>query len=70
MNASTEDLAVFSVVINDDAQYSILPSGAPLPAGWREVGVTGSKAECLAHVAVVWADIRPSREPYAPWPAH
>ncbi|MGE8278900.1 MAG: MbtH family protein [Stenotrophomonas sp.] len=70
MDASAEDLVVFLVVVNDDAQYSVLPSGAPLPAGWREAGVTGSKAECLAHVAVAWADIRPSRGPSAPSLAH
>jgi len=70
MDASADDLAVFLVVVNDDAQYSILPSGTPLPPGWREAGVTGSKPECLAYVAETWADIRPSRGLSGPSPAH
>jgi MbtH protein len=31
-----------------------------VPAGWREVGVSGPKAECLAHIETVWTDMRPA----------
>ena len=27
--------------------------------GWSDVGVTGSKADCLAYIATVWTDPRP-----------
>ena len=30
-----------------------------IPAGWRDVGRTGTKAECLAYVDEVWTDMRP-----------
>lgn len=54
-----DDLA-YTVVINDEEQYSIWPSFRDVPAGWREVGVRGPKAECLAHIETVWTDMRPA----------
>ncbi len=47
------------VVINDEEQYSIWPADRELPAGWRADGKTGTKDECLAHIAEVWTDMRP-----------
>lgn len=49
----------YAVVVNDEEQYSIWPEGRELPDGWRKVGVTGTKQECLAHVEEVWTDMRP-----------
>ncbi|MFI9562626.1 MbtH family protein [Streptomyces rishiriensis] len=49
----------YTVVVNDEEQYSIWPTGRDIPAGWRESGVRGSKEECLAHVEEVWTDMRP-----------
>jgi MbtH protein len=51
--------AVYRVVVNHEDQYSIWPVGRDLPAGWREAGKTGSKAECLEHINQVWTDMRP-----------
>lgn len=49
----------FTVVVNDAGQYSIWPCAlAPVP-GWTEVGVTGERADCLAHVRTVWTDMAP-----------
>jgi MbtH protein len=53
------DTAAYTVVVNGEEQYSIWRVGRPVPAGWREVGVTGPKAECLAYIESVWTDIRP-----------
>ncbi len=49
----------FHVVVNDEEQFSIWPDFRPLPAGWRTVGVSGGKEECLAHIETVWTDMRP-----------
>ncbi|RSM88637.1 antibiotic synthesis protein MbtH [Kibdelosporangium aridum] len=49
----------FIVVLNHEEQYSIWPAGRDVPAGWREAGVSGSKTDCLAHIAEVWTDLRP-----------
>jgi MbtH protein len=54
----------YAVVLNDEEQYSIWPTGRPLPPGWREDGTRGPKRDCLAHIGEVWTDMRPrsSRE--------
>ncbi|AJC22773.1 MbtH family protein [Pandoraea pulmonicola] len=54
-----DENGVFRVVINDEEQYAIWPDYRPVPAGWREVGVSGNKATCLAHIETVWTDMRP-----------
>ncbi|HEV7679293.1 MAG TPA: GNAT family N-acetyltransferase [Candidatus Dormibacteraeota bacterium] len=47
------------VVVNHEEQYSIWPSGRDVPDGWRAVGFEGSEEECLAHIEVIWTDMRP-----------
>jgi len=54
-----EDTRIYSVVVNDEEQYSIWPADRPNPLGWREVSQRGSKAECLAYIKDVWTDMRP-----------
>ena len=50
----------FIVVVNDEEQYSIWPVERDVPLGWRQVGKSGSKAECLAYIGEVWTDMRPA----------
>jgi MbtH protein len=54
-----EDTTVYRVVVNHEEQYSIWPADSDLPLGWREVGKSGIKEECLAYIAEVWTDMRP-----------
>jgi MbtH protein len=54
-----DDEALFEVVVNHEEQHSIWPVGRPVPAGWRTVGKTGTRQECLAHIDEVWIDMRP-----------
>jgi len=54
-----EDSTTYRVVVNDEEQYSIFPADRDNPPGWRDGGKTGTKAECLAHIAEVWTDMRP-----------
>jgi MbtH protein len=49
----------FVVLSNSESQYSIWPSGKPIPAGWTCVRPAASKAECLAYVETHWTDLRP-----------
>jgi MbtH protein len=49
----------YTVVRNDEEQYSIWQLDREVPAGWHEVGVAGSREECLAHIEEVWTDMRP-----------
>ncbi len=60
-NETREDTTVYKVVVNGEGQYSIWPADRPNPAGWQDTGKTGTKAECLADVEQVWADMRPKR---------
>ena len=50
---------VYKVVINQEEQYSIWLADSANPPGWQDVGVQGTKAECLAHIERVWTDMRP-----------
>jgi len=54
-----DERASWKVVVNHEEQYSIWPAEDQAPAGWRGVGVTGTRAECLAHIKEVWLDMRP-----------
>ncbi len=54
-----EDTTTYHVVVNHEEQYSIWPDYKEIPKGWRAVGVSGKKDECLAHIKEVWTDMRP-----------
>ena len=54
-----EDKTSYTVVINQEEQYSIWPADRELPLGWREAGRQGLKDECLAYIEEVWTDMRP-----------
>jgi uncharacterized protein YbdZ (MbtH family) len=54
-----EATLTYHVVVNDEEQYSIWADGRDVPPGWHTVGVSGPKAECLAHIERVWTDMRP-----------
>lgn len=54
-----EDTTIYLVLVNHEEQYSIWPEYKELPAGWRTVGKTGPKKECLGYIKEVWTDMRP-----------
>jgi MbtH protein len=58
-NSDREDTTIYKVVLNHEEQYSIWPADRENPAGWRDAGKQGTKAECLAYVDEVWTDMRP-----------
>lgn len=43
-----EDITIYKVVVNHEAQYSIWPAHRENPFGWRDAGESGLKTECLA----------------------
>jgi MbtH protein len=55
----TDDARVYTVLVNDEEQYSLWLADLPLPSGWRAAGKVGTKQECLDHVRAVWTDMRP-----------
>jgi MbtH protein len=54
-----EDTMFYKVVVNHEEQYSIWFADREPPAGWKEVGKSGPKSECLAYIKEVWTDMRP-----------
>jgi MbtH protein len=58
-NEEKEDKTIYKVVVNHEEQYSIWPADGENPLGWKNVGKSGSKAECLAYIKEVWTDMRP-----------
>ena len=54
-----ENTTIYKVVINHEEQYSIWPAHREPPLGWRIVGKSGPKSDCLAYVKEVWTDMRP-----------
>jgi len=60
MAIDERDDSTYTVVVNHEEQYSVWPAGRELPAGWRSVGKTGPKSECLAYIKEVWTDMRPA----------
>lgn len=49
----------YHVVVNHEEQYSIWPSYKVVPNGWKTVGKSGPKDECLEYIKTVWTDMRP-----------
>jgi MbtH protein len=54
-----EDNTLYHVVANHEEQYSIWPEYKAIPTGWRSVGKSGGKQECLDYIEEVWTDMRP-----------
>jgi len=54
-----DDTTIYKVVLNHEEQYSIWLADRDNPAGWRDGGKAGTKAECLAFIKEIWVDMRP-----------
>jgi MbtH protein len=54
-----DDDTTFTVVVNDEEQYSIWPASRALPPGWRDAGHAGARDACLAWIERTWTDMRP-----------
>ncbi|MBE9048262.1 MbtH family NRPS accessory protein [Pleurocapsales cyanobacterium LEGE 10410] len=54
-----EDNRTYKVVVNHEEQYSIWLVDQENPLGWKDVGKSGLKQECLDHISEVWTDMRP-----------
>lgn len=51
--------SIYHVVVNAEEQYSLWSAGRPIPSGWRDAGYQGTREMCLAHIEMVWTDMRP-----------
>mgnify|MGYP000852312486 CR=1 FL=1 len=58
-DSEQSDTTIYTVVVNHEEQYSIWPADKELALGWKAVGKTGTKKECLDYIKEVWTDLRP-----------
>jgi MbtH protein len=57
MSETSEEIYV--VVVNHEEQYSIWPEYKAIPTGWKTVGRSGLKQDCLDYIKETWTDMRP-----------
>ena len=60
VDAYTIDGDLFIALIKEEEQYSIWPAKKEIPAGWKALEVSGSKAEVSAYIDQHWTDMRPA----------
>ena len=58
-NPFDDDNGRFYALVNDEGQYSLWPTFAEVPAGWRIVFGEDSRQACLEHIEAGWTDMRP-----------
>ncbi|WP_374053560.1 MbtH family NRPS accessory protein [Xenorhabdus taiwanensis] len=44
------------IVTNGKQHYSVWPVEYEIPIGWRVIGRTGTKEECLNYIAKIWQE--------------
>jgi MbtH protein len=49
----------YTVLVNDEQQYSVWLIDKTIPAGWHTVGTSGTKEHCLSYIEEEWTDMRP-----------
>ena len=49
----------FLALVNDECQYSLWPTFAEIPAGWRSCFGPESRQSCLDYIEHEWVDMRP-----------
>lgn len=59
MNPFDDPEGTFLVLINDEEQHSLWPSGPTIPQGWREVHGKDTRQACLDYIDKNWTDLRP-----------
>lgn len=57
--SENQNIDIYDVVMNHEEQYSIWQKEREIPNGWKTVGKSGTKDECLAYIKEVWTDMRP-----------
>ncbi|MEU1760500.1 MbtH family protein [Micromonospora sp. NPDC005686] len=51
--------ALYLVLVNNEGQHSLWPSGIAVPDGWATAHDTDSRSNCLRYVEEHWTDMRP-----------
>jgi MbtH protein len=49
----------YTILVNQEEQYSLWQIGVAVPAGWREIGQRGDKETLKKYLDEHWTDMRP-----------
>ncbi|MEH6372900.1 MbtH family protein [Streptomyces sp. KLMMK] len=49
----------FTVLVNDEGQYSMWPAAIDVPEGWDVAHPSDTHQACLEYIEEHWADMRP-----------
>jgi MbtH protein len=60
VNPFDDESGTFYVLVNDEDQYSLWPSFADVPAGWKTVFGVDSREVCMDYIEKNWTDMRPA----------
>jgi MbtH protein len=58
-NPFDDDNGRFHALVNDEGQFSLWPTFAEVPQGWRIAFGEDTREACLAHIEANWTDMRP-----------
>ena len=58
-NPFEDENGIYHVLINEEGQYSLLPSFIDVPDGWTIIHKSDSRAACLELINRNWTDMRP-----------
>ena len=59
-NPFEDEDGTYHVLINDEGQHSLWPTFVPVPAGWRTILKSDTRAACLEFIDKNWTDMRPN----------
>lgn len=59
MDIEIKENVQYKVVVNHEEQYALWMHGRENAPGWEDIGVTGTKSECLTYIRKIWIDMRP-----------
>ncbi len=45
-----DDCSLYRVIVNWEDEHAIWPATQRLPSHWRDTGVIGDKADCVAYI--------------------
>jgi MbtH protein len=60
MNPFDDADGSFSVLKNEEGQYSLWPVFVNVPAGWNQVFGPLDRKSCLGYIEEHWTDMRPA----------